>query len=228
MNASELETAILGAHKEALCRLRKSEEHCDLTLRCTIDGEEFKVHKAIVCAQSGFFQKACKPDSFKEGKDSVVDLTIGSPFTIALLLDFLYDMSYPDLNPDDNLIHDVNLYIAADFYDVPILKRVATNHFKNNVNELTNVERCLVPVTEIVYNETATTDRTLRELALAVVVANASDLLKPQDQNAGPTHLAEIMKAIPELGVDVARGLALEVEKLKSAAPTKDRVDDGW
>lgn len=136
-------------------------------------------------------------------------------------------MSYPDLNPDDNLIHDVNLYIAADFYDVPILKRVATSHFKDNVNKLTNVERCLVPVTEIVYNETATADRTLREPALAVVVANASVLLKPQDQNAGPTHLAEIMKAIPELGVDVARGLALEVEKLKSAAPTKDKFDDG-
>lgn len=55
----------MNAHKAGLRRMLDTGKHTDLTLRCTDDGKEFKVHKAIVCAQSKFFEKACEPDSFK-------------------------------------------------------------------------------------------------------------------------------------------------------------------
>lgn len=37
--------------------------YSDLTLRCGSKG--FKVHKAVVCAQSDFFSDACKLEGFK-------------------------------------------------------------------------------------------------------------------------------------------------------------------
>lgn len=37
--------------------------YSDLTLRC--GSKDFKVHKAVVCAQSEFFANACKPEGFK-------------------------------------------------------------------------------------------------------------------------------------------------------------------
>lgn len=55
----------LTALKAGLHRMLDSGKHTDLVLRCTEDGKEFKVHKAIVCAQSKFLEKACEPDSFK-------------------------------------------------------------------------------------------------------------------------------------------------------------------
>lgn len=83
-----------------------------------------------------------------------------------------------------------------------------------------------MPVIEVIYNETATTDRTLRNPALAVVMAYASDLLKPQSEDAGPTPLAQLMKTIPELGVDITLGLVLAVEKLKSATPATPKREE--
>lgn len=45
-----------------LCRLKTSADYFDLTITC--GGKEFKVHRAVVCSQSDFFDAACK-GSFK-------------------------------------------------------------------------------------------------------------------------------------------------------------------
>lgn len=156
----------------------------------------------------------------------MVELTIGSSATIALFLDFLYNMSYPNFEPDCGLVHDVNLYIAADFYDVPILKQTATTHFEQHVANLECVEASLVSALRIIYEDTANTDRTLRDPALAVVLERASDLLKPQGKDAGPATLTQLANAIPELGADITLSLVLEVEKLKSPTPTKPEANN--
>lgn len=59
----------LEAHKAGLRRMLDTGKHADLVLRCTEDGKEFQVHKAIVCAQSKFFEKACEPENFKVSVD---------------------------------------------------------------------------------------------------------------------------------------------------------------
>lgn len=46
--------------------------HSDLTIVCGPD--TYKVHKAIVCPQSGFFRAACRPNTFQEGISGVVTL----------------------------------------------------------------------------------------------------------------------------------------------------------
>lgn len=106
--------------------LLETGEHSDLILRCS-DGKEFKAHKASLCAHSQFFHKACNPENFKvskpdlvrfpllarqeidifqEGKENLVELTIGDSSIISLLLSFLYTAK---CDYDDSLLTDVNL-----------------------------------------------------------------------------------------------------------------------
>lgn len=51
-----------------LTRMLETGDHSDLVLRCT-DGKIFNVHKAIVCAQSDFFSRACQSGRFKVSLD---------------------------------------------------------------------------------------------------------------------------------------------------------------
>ncbi|KAH9826501.1 hypothetical protein Tdes44962_MAKER00464 [Teratosphaeria destructans] len=51
------------AADDALRILLKSGDYSDLRIKC--GDKEFKVHKAIVCARSEYFAKACKPGAFK-------------------------------------------------------------------------------------------------------------------------------------------------------------------
>ena len=47
--------------KSPLHRLLESGGFSDFTIRCR--GEEYKVHRNILTAQSKYFEKVCKPDS---------------------------------------------------------------------------------------------------------------------------------------------------------------------
>lgn len=61
-------------------------------------------------------------------------MIIGDSITVSSLLGFLYTLDY-DYRPveghaDGKLLSHVNVYIAADFYDVPRLKEVAATKFQ--------------------------------------------------------------------------------------------------
>ncbi|KAH7171234.1 hypothetical protein EDB81DRAFT_877233 [Dactylonectria macrodidyma] len=64
-----------------------------MTVRC--GGREFKVHSAIVCTQSSFFQKAFS-DGLKEGSTLVIDLPHDDPVILDRFLEFLYTGTYRD------------------------------------------------------------------------------------------------------------------------------------
>lgn len=63
----------------------------DLTLRCK-DGKVFNVHKAILCAQSKYFENACKPENFKEGQESRFKLGEGTSDIVKIVLNFCYTL----------------------------------------------------------------------------------------------------------------------------------------
>lgn len=46
-----------GAIYRSLRRLFLDDKYADLTIRC--DGQDFRVHRAILCPQSPFFDRAC-------------------------------------------------------------------------------------------------------------------------------------------------------------------------
>lgn len=47
-----------------LTSLLESSQHADLLIRCK-EGNSIRAHRGVVCAQSKFFENACKPGHFK-------------------------------------------------------------------------------------------------------------------------------------------------------------------
>ncbi|QDS69894.1 hypothetical protein FKW77_000821 [Venturia effusa] len=236
---SSVATQAFGAHTNGLKSLLDTGEHADLKLRC-VDGREFMVHKAIVCAQSEFFPKACKPEKFKvgrsctvghryqeqpgqlskaspqvEGNEGVVELTIGDATTIGFLLNFLYTMSYvDDIKAKSCLITDVNLYIAADFYAIETLKSVAAAGFQKHLTGGLWKTDSFPKALELIYNDTFPEDRRLRDVALAVLLDNASELIK--FNSTVPTELTRVIESLPELSKDIAIQSLAQVQTLTS------------
>lgn len=82
-----------------LVRLYAEEDYKDLTIIC--GSERIRVHKAIVCSRCDFFKAACKKSSYKESRDSVIDLSadgedaVGShPSVVRLMIEYLYTSNY--------------------------------------------------------------------------------------------------------------------------------------
>ncbi|KAI1113039.1 hypothetical protein F5Y14DRAFT_452450 [Nemania sp. NC0429] len=77
---------------EAAARLLHTGEYSDFTILC--EGEEFHVHKTIVCPQSPVFSAALK-SALKEGKTNALEVN----FDITLLkcmLSYMYTATYPE------------------------------------------------------------------------------------------------------------------------------------
>ncbi|KAF0315749.1 BTB/POZ domain-containing protein [Colletotrichum asianum] len=77
----------------ALSGLFLSERYADMTIIC--NGSTFKAHRAIVCPQSSFFDKAFSA-SFKEAASGTIDLPDNEPSIFRRLLQFLYTGNYDD------------------------------------------------------------------------------------------------------------------------------------
>ncbi|KAI8633281.1 hypothetical protein F5Y19DRAFT_417325 [Xylariaceae sp. FL1651] len=77
----------------SLSSLFLDEKFSDMTVTCK--GCEFKVHRAIVCTQSPFFDKAIS-NGFKESMTRVIDLPDDDPDIFKLFLQFLYTGNYDD------------------------------------------------------------------------------------------------------------------------------------
>ena len=78
----------------------------DVTIKC--EGEEFKVHKAILAAQSPVFKKMFQVD-MKEKISGVVEMTDTTPAVMSDLVTYLYTGSAPNLRTlTRGLLHVAN------------------------------------------------------------------------------------------------------------------------
>ncbi|WAO84987.1 BTB domain-containing protein [Fusarium falciforme] len=77
----------------SLSKLLHSEKFSDMTIRC--GGREFKAHRAIVCTQSSFFDRALS-SNFKEAASRVVELPDDDPDVLERFLEFMYKGTYSD------------------------------------------------------------------------------------------------------------------------------------
>ncbi|KAF9872000.1 hypothetical protein CkaCkLH20_10632 [Colletotrichum karsti] len=76
-----------------LSSLLLSDKFSDMTITC--GGRTFKAHRAIVCPQSSFFDKAFS-SGFKEASSSTINLPEDDPDVLQRLLQFLYTGNYDE------------------------------------------------------------------------------------------------------------------------------------
>ncbi|KAI0005617.1 hypothetical protein F4779DRAFT_620986 [Xylariaceae sp. FL0662B] len=86
-----------------------SEDYSDLTLAC--EGQEFKVHKAIICPQSPVLTAALRGD-FEEAKTNVVNINFDIA-TCKRLIDFLYTGKYEVRSPEAPRTQDEQLNVEG-------------------------------------------------------------------------------------------------------------------
>ncbi|KAL2692627.1 hypothetical protein IWX47DRAFT_851666 [Phyllosticta citricarpa] len=107
----------------------------DLIVRTT-NGEQFHVHKKVVCERSNFFDKAVN-GPFKEANTGIVDMSNDPPAAVATLLHFLYTDKYEHkIYKDENgsytlecLFH-LDGYITGVIHSLPLLQQHCGDAFK--------------------------------------------------------------------------------------------------
>lgn len=120
-----------------------------------------------------------------------------------MLLEYLYVLDYDDrtMGPEQGaLITNAEIYAAADFYDIPSLKKVAQAKMKRCVNTMQMWSNWEVPqALSIVYTTTLVKDRGLRDIVLKAVLENFKVLKKVGDQTKDDSKLVEFLEGRPTL-----------------------------
>ncbi|KAL9059856.1 MAG: hypothetical protein Q9162_000926 [Coniocarpon cinnabarinum] len=103
--------------------LFETSQFSDLEIHCR--DRIFKVHKAILACQGGFFSIIGK-NGFQEDEKKSIKLHEDDPDIILSLLQYLYGMEYNTPEETEKAVFQANLYAAADFYQLPLLKKIAS------------------------------------------------------------------------------------------------------
>ncbi|KAK4459453.1 hypothetical protein QBC42DRAFT_207970 [Cladorrhinum samala] len=90
-NHNAIDAFGLSSIYSALSSLLGSDKFSDMTIRC--GNREFKAHRAVVCSQSAFFDKALT-GGFSEAATGIVDLPEDNPDVVERFLEFLYTGTY--------------------------------------------------------------------------------------------------------------------------------------
>ncbi|KAG5804747.1 hypothetical protein H9Q74_004426 [Fusarium xylarioides] len=83
--------ATQSAQSKALVDLLKTGKYSDLTISCGKD--QYRVHKAIICPRSNFFEAACSGE-FKEAQTGEIDLPDDDPVAVRMMIEYLYHDTY--------------------------------------------------------------------------------------------------------------------------------------
>ncbi|KAK0609750.1 hypothetical protein B0T17DRAFT_512582 [Bombardia bombarda] len=81
---------------QSLHQLFEKGSYSDLIVKCGDD--VYKVHKAILCSRSVYFQKACDNMAFQEAQTGVIDFEVEEPVhpvAVKLTMHYLYHLDYP-------------------------------------------------------------------------------------------------------------------------------------
>ncbi|QDS71484.1 hypothetical protein FKW77_004412 [Venturia effusa] len=212
----ELRLEDLKAQSAALGSLLESSQHADLVIRCK-GGTMIKAHKSIVCAQSKFFENACKPGRFKEGQENVVILELGDSDTIKAMINFLYTAHYPANSAHRPLFHfHARMYIVADFFDIASLKKRALQMFEANAKllDVSNCRTAFFAMIRSLYTDDAASEEHLRKIITACANRAMPMLLKPVEGNK--IEILSLVEEYPALARDLVMASGAVMKNVNS------------
>ncbi|KAK5736349.1 hypothetical protein LTR17_007513 [Elasticomyces elasticus] len=112
------------------------------------DKMSFDVDRGTACFYSGYFEAALKQDSFKEGKDGIIELAEEDEVLFEYFIKWLYSGQLPITPPKgDNFDILCDLWLFGDRRDVPLLQNQALDAIRDEVvRTLTVPDRCTAKI----------------------------------------------------------------------------------
>ncbi|KAK1991944.1 POZ domain-containing protein [Colletotrichum falcatum] len=153
-------------------------DHADVKIR--IGEFELPAHGLVLAAHSPYFKKALK-GNFQESDTRTFQFSEGSSHAYWRVFEFMYTNNYSetvdalDAPDDDELTKHVQVYVLADFFLMPELKRLAVEKLKPKLEELWMSE-ALVGCIKAAYDSTHHSSQQIRDVILRVVKLHISSL----------------------------------------------------
>ncbi|KAJ5991369.1 hypothetical protein N7522_011576 [Penicillium canescens] len=196
--------------------LLDSGKYSDLMISC--EGRNFKVHRAIVCSQSSFFDAAVK-GGFKEASLSQVDLPDDELATIHRVISFLYVQDYGEtddldfakaasrenIDPHAAMWNNLRVFMAADKFDISPLKSLARTRLLNWIDKNA---KSLPLVLQQIWITIPPLETELRDAIIKAISRHTQEFLTHDDSIV-------IMKDIPDIAIGVLRKVVDENSFLK-------------
>ncbi|KAF2154842.1 hypothetical protein K461DRAFT_291752 [Myriangium duriaei CBS 260.36] len=237
-NNSKLAPADADASKSAalstLMSLLANSAYSDLTIIC--DSDTYHVHKAIMCSQSPWFQKACQPDGFMESNTNTIILSHctgdsdsaaegDDPAAVAAMITWCYGdgtrAAYEPFAANDPL-YLAKQYVIADKYQIMAmqldvgrrLERVITPTYLRTVSLYCDLLKYL-------YLNTLSTPSAVKNKMLDFALARRHTVFtSPLMQN--------LLKQLPDIALDIVRRLSnVGTWTLTPAADKDAKTEDG-
>ncbi|KAK5999008.1 hypothetical protein PT974_01394 [Cladobotryum mycophilum] len=171
----------------SLEKLLADGRYSDCTIVCGDDNH--RVHKAILCMRSSFFETAFR--YMKEDEPQILDMQEDDPIAVRMMVNFLYSLDYtvpPEQHQTQeesvsenaskkkrekhpNLLQHARVYALAEKYDVRSLKFLAARKFRRECVQWFNHPQCAVAAREV-YSTTPDHDRGLRDTVTVIIWCN--------------------------------------------------------
>ena len=188
-------------------RLYASED-TDLVITCK--GQEWKVHKFCLCAQSDFFQSTCA-GGFKEAKENKIDLDDDDPQVVEAFIHYLYNFDYGEYTNRQTdvvpIVLDVRMYAIAEKYFVAPLKKLAADKFETRAQTEWNTPSFADAAAEV-YDSTADRSNPIKHTIINIVKKHSNELL---NKSKGHAQFLKVLSATTDFGADVSVALATTI-----------------
>ncbi|KAK8231295.1 hypothetical protein BKA81DRAFT_411875 [Phyllosticta paracitricarpa] len=186
---------IQAIKRVSFSQILQSGEYSDLEIRC--NEESHRVHKAIVCPQSEFFQAACKAEhGFKEAKSGVVEMNQVDRHVVRAIVQHLYGEDYDvpsSESEEETTLFHVHVYGAAEMYQISGLKEVALIHFRDCFPKAVKLEKYAKCISTA-YRITREQDRDLRDYLVKEVLQKLDSLSETPQLSAALEESASFGK----------------------------------
>ncbi|KAL2062698.1 hypothetical protein VTL71DRAFT_5770 [Oculimacula yallundae] len=224
--------------------LLKSEKYSDLQILC--EGKVFNVHRAIVCTRSKVLA-AMMDTGFEESVSRQIKLVEDDSEVISEVIRYIYTNRYGvtrDISQDASksaaaraststeatgewideldgapLVFHTKVYIAADKYDVPALKILATEKFEKAVKLLWETE-AFSQAARLLWENTMASDRLLRDVVAQVSRKNLKILLDRAE-------FTDLLEARGDFCLDVLRILYSGLSRLDELMAKRSKEKKG-
>lgn len=191
---------------EGVKRLKTGEHFTDLIITCK--GQEWRVHKLWLSAQSEFFQKTCSGD-FEEGKTGTIRLSDDEPTIVAAMLSYLYDFGYEEHVKGNTkvapTVFDAKMYIIADRLLISGLKNFSAKQFEQRATEDWTSPAFADAISTMYEGTLAGSTGPFKTAIFSVVKKNARKLF---NSASGCDRFLEVLGQNVTFGKDVAIALA--------------------